>query len=159
MNKHHSESDQTTKNRLRLIKLVKSRLSSSGKAKSADESGNVIYVDCDIFSLEMLNDFLTLSLSDFNQTPYFTFFGFDDADFVNIFAEVLVEGAVLQALASKALIERGREFQISDCGINFEPPSVSELMQTQYSVLIGHHFEKLKNIKNDIKAFGPKKKK
>lgn len=151
--------DNTVRNRNKLIQLVKSRLSSSGKAKSSDKNGNTVYVDCDIFSNDMLNDFLTLSLSDFNQTPYFTFFDFDDADFVTTFAEVLVEGAVLQALASKSLIERGREFQYTDGGLTFDPPSVSELMNTQYSALLSHHFEKLKNIKNDIKVFSSFKKK
>jgi hypothetical protein len=154
-----NKTDQATKNRSKLIQLIKSRLSSSGKMKSTDGNGNTIYVDCDIFSNDMLNDFLTLSLSGFNQTPYFTFFDYDDADFVTTFAEVLVEGAVLQALASKSLIERGREFQINDGGLTFDPPSLSDLMQTQYATLIGHHFDKLKNIKSDIKTFGPFKKK
>lgn len=154
-------SAQAEKNINKLAKLVHSRLFSAGKAKTdrTDGYGNTIYVDANIFSDEMLRDFLTLSLSDFNQTPYFTFFGFDDADFVTTFAEVLVEGAVLQALASRALIERGREFQIKDDGVYLNPPNVSEMLQTQYSTLIGHHFEKLKIIKSEIKNFGPFKKK
>ncbi|CAM6003633.1 unnamed protein product [Sphagnum balticum] len=139
------------KNINKLIKSLRNRLNSSGKAKSSDSYGNVIYVDCDIFSVDMLTTFVATALWDFNQVPYFTFFDFEDSDFVEQFGEVLVEGATLYALASKALIERGREFQITDNGLNFNPPTVSELMQTQYSTLLSHYWEKLKYIKNSLR--------
>lgn len=54
---------------------------------------------------------------------------------------------MLYALASQALLERGREFQTTDNGVTFNPPSISELLNTQYSVLLQHHWEKLKTIK------------
>lgn len=140
-----------TMNINKLIKSLKARLNSAGKAKSADAYGNTVYVDCDIFSIAMLTTFLATALWDFNQVPYFTFFTFDEDDFVNQFGEILVEGATLYALASKALIERGREFQITDNGLSFNPPTVSELMQTQYSTLLAHYWEKLKYIKNSLR--------
>lgn len=139
----------------KLIKSLRARLNSAGKAKSADAYGNTIYVDCDIFSVSMLTTFLATALWDFNQVPYFTYFQFDDEGFVDQFGEILVEGATLYALASKALIERGREFQITDNGLNFNPPTVSELMQTQYSTLLSHYWEKLKYIKNSLRP-GPR---
>lgn len=139
------------KNINKLIKSLRARLNSAGKARSQDAYGNVQYVDCDIFSVDMLTTFLATALWDFNQVPYFTFFQFDETDFVEQFGEILVEGATLQALASKALIERGREFQITDNGLNFNPPSVSELMSTQYNTLLTHYFEKLKMIKNSLR--------
>jgi len=135
----------------KLIKSLRSRLNSAGKARSLDSYGNVIYVDCDIFSVDMLTTFLATALWDFNQVPYFTFFQFDDTDFVEQFGEILVEGATLYSLASKALIERGREFQITDNGLSFNPPTVSELMQTQYSTLLTAYNEKLKYIKNSLR--------
>lgn len=135
----------------KLIKSLKARLNSSGKAKSADSYGNTVYVDCDIFSVDMLGTFIATALWDFNQVPYFTWFTFDDQGFVDQFGEILVEGATLYALASKSLIERGREFQITDNGLNFNPPTVSELMQTQYSTLLSHYWEKLKYIKNSLR--------
>jgi len=134
-----------------LIKSLKMRLNSSGKAKSVDPYGNTVYVDCDIFSVDMLTTFIATALWDFNQVPYFTFFEFDDNDFVKQFGEILVEGATLYALASKSLIERGREFQLTDNGLSFSPPTVSELMQTQYSTLLSHYWEKLKYIKNSLR--------
>lgn len=144
-------SQAATKNINKLIKALKARLNSSGKAKSKDVYGNVIFVDCDIFSIDMLTTFIATALWDFNQVPYFTFFQFDDDNFVEQFGEILVEGATLYALASKALIERGREFQITDNGLNFNPPTVSELMNTQYSTLLAHYWEKLKYIKNSLR--------
>lgn len=146
-----SYSQCATANINKLIKALRARLNSSGKAKASDAYGNTVYVDCDIFSVAMLTTFLATALSDFNQVPYFTFFTFDDDDFVNQFLEILVEGATLYALASKALIERGREFQITDNGLSFTPPSISELMQTQYSTLLSHYWEKLKYIKNSLR--------
>ena len=70
------------KNINKLLKSLKARLNSSGKAKSADSYGNTIYVDCDIFSIDMLVTFLSTALWDFNQVPFFTFFQFDDDNFV-----------------------------------------------------------------------------
>lgn len=144
-------SQDAIKNINKLLKALKARLNSSGKAKSSDEFGNTVYVDCDIFSYDMLVTFLATALWDFNQVPYFTFFQFDDANFVEQFGEILVEGATLYSLASKALIERGREFQLTDNGLNFNPPTVSELMQTQYGALLTHYWEKLKYIKNSLR--------
>lgn len=144
-------SQDAIKNINKLLKSLKARLNSSGKAKSSDAYGNTIYVDCDIFSYDVLTTLLATALWDFNQVPYFTFFQFDDANFVEQFGEVLVEGATLYSLASKALIERGREFQLTDNGLNFNPPTVSELMQTQYGALLTHYWEKLKYIKNSLR--------
>lgn len=139
----------------KLMKSLKARLNSAGKAKSSDSYGNTVYVDCDIFSVDTLTTFIATALWDFNQVPYFTFFKFDDDDFVDQFGEVLVEGATLYALASIALIERGREFTLTDNGLNFNPPTVSELLQTQYSTLLSHYWEKLKYIKNSLRP-GPR---
>jgi hypothetical protein len=144
-------SQAATKNINKLLKSLRARLNSAGKAVSKDAYGNKIYVDCDIFSIDMLVTFLGTALWDFNQTPYFTSFTFDDDAFVEQFGEILVEGATLYALGSKALIERGREFQITDNGLNFNPPTVSELMQTQAGNLLTHYWEKLKYIKNSLR--------
>jgi hypothetical protein len=144
-------SQEATKNINKLVKSLRARLNSAGKAKATDPYGNVVYVDCDIFSTETLVTMIATALWDFNQVPYFTFFQFDDDNFVEQFGEILVEGATLYALASKALIERGREFQLTDNGINFNLPTVSELMMTQYSALLAHYWEKLKYIKNSLR--------
>src|SRR5271170_5465515 len=148
-------SDAAQHNSDTLVALLQSRLRSNGKVKSSDAEGNIIYVDVDIYTKEVLEDFIDLSVSGFNQTPTFTFFSLENSKFVETFAEVLVEGATLYALASQALLERGREFQMSDNGISFDPPNLSELLNTQYSILLVHHWDKLKLIKlSSIVGFG-----
>lgn len=134
----------------RLLKLFKMRLASNGKAKTNDKDGNTIYIDSNIYSTDCLVGFLVLSLSDFNQTPTFTYFTFEDTRCIEFFTEALVSGATLYALASQALIERGREYQMTDNGITFEPPNVSEMLNTQYSSLLVKHSEKVKLIKQYI---------
>ncbi len=135
----------------KLIKTLKARLNASGKSKSTDSFGNIIYVDCSIFSVEMLVTFLANSITLFNEIPHFTFFTFADTFFINQFHDVLVEGAVLMALASQALIERSTEYQITDAGLSFQPPTTSELLNTQYGALLTHNYEKVKFIKNSFK--------
>lgn len=137
----------------KLLSLLRSRLKSSGKRKSIDEHGNSIYVDCDIFANDSLVNFLKLALSEFNQTPHFTSFELADSKFIDQFSEILVEGATLYALSSQALIEKGREYQLSDNGIAVFPPEVSEMLNTQYSTLLTHHWEKLKFVKQHIKDY------
>lgn len=144
-------SQQAIKNINKLLKSLRARLNSSGKSRAKDSFGNVIYVSCDIFSVDMLVTFLATALWDFNQVPYFTDFVFDDDSFIKQFGEVLVEGATLYSLASQALIERGREFTITDNSLNFNPPTVSDLLNTQYNTLLTNYWEKLKYIKNSLR--------
>ena len=137
----------------RLLKLLKLRLASDGKVKSKDINNNIIYVDTCIFNIDKLVGFLVLSLSDFNQTPDFTYFTFEDTRFLEFFSEVLISGATLYALASQVLLEKGREYSFSDNGIIVDPPSVSEILETQYRDLSQLHWEKVKHIKHDIVHF------
>ena len=138
----------------KLLKSLRARLSNDGKAKSFDSFGNVQYISCSIFSVDMLTTFLDTSLMDFNQIPFFTGFTWENSPAIAQFGEIIIEGATLQALASKALLERGREMVINDQGISFTPPSVSELMMTQYSALLSHYWEKVKLVKNSLRPIG-----
>jgi hypothetical protein len=137
----------------KVIKMMKARLNSTGKAKSTDAYGNVIYIDCDIFSVDMLATFAAMSLSKFNTVPYFTFFNWDDGWFFGTagFIEVIADGAVLFAMASQALIEKGREFQMTDNGVSFTPPNVAEMLNTQYGTTLTNYWEQLKYIKNSMR--------
>lgn len=135
----------------KLMKALRARLKSSGKSKKTDVNGNVTYVDCDIFSVDILTTFLVMSLSNFNQIPYFSNYTFDDTWFIDEFLDILVQGATLYSLASQALIERGREFNISDNGIQFTPPTVSEMLNGQYGTLLSSYNENLKYIKNSLR--------
>lgn len=134
-----------------LLKMLRARLNSSGKSLIKDPNGNDMYIDCDIFATDILVTFLSTALEDFNQTPYFTFFQFNDSSFVAQFGAILVEIAAYYAMASASLLERGREYQLQDNSLSFQPPTVSELLNTQYSALLTHCYEKLKYIKNSLR--------
>ncbi len=134
-----------------LIKTLRARLDSQGKAKFKDENGNDIYVDSDIYSVDSLVSFLVWSLERFNEIPHFTLFTFEDTNMMQQFHAILVQGATLIALSSKALLERGREFQLTDNGVQFNPPTVSELMQTEWSTSLANHLQILEMIKKNLK--------
>lgn len=135
----------------KLLKTLRSRLASSGKVQTIAADGSVITNDCDIFSVETLVDFLALSLSEINAVSYFTFFNFDHTNIIDLLHQVIVEGAVIYALGSQSLLERGREWTITDNGISAVVPTVSELMNTQYSQLLTLHFDRVKLIKNSMR--------
>lgn len=134
-----------------LLKSLKRRLKNNGKARRKDEYGNDIYKDCNIFSTDELVTFLCESLSMFNEIPHFTFFTWEDSPIIEQFHNVLVQGALYLALGAQALIERGREFQVNDNGIGFTPPTISELLNTQYSTEMNNWYEKAKLIKANMK--------
>lgn len=135
-----------THNLNKLLKLLQKRLRSKKEVKITDNSS----ANVDVFSDDTLVSFLVLSLSEFNQTPNFTSLTFENKKFVDLCSEILVEGATLYALASQALLERGREFMLKEGGIKFTPPEVSEMLNTQYSILLNNHYEKLKYIKSNF---------
>jgi hypothetical protein len=99
----------------------------------------------------MLVSFLVNSLSDFNQIPFFTFFTYEDTPIIDQFHDILVEGATLMGLASQALIERGREYVINDNGVSFTPPTMSEMLMTQYNSLLTNYYDKIKFIKASMR--------
>lgn len=137
-----------------LLKMLRARLNSVGKRPSQDEHGNITYEDCDIYTVDQLVTFIAQALGMFNETPTFTSFTFDDTPIIEEFHNILVQGALYLALAAQALIERGREFQITDNGIGFTPPTISELLNTQYSSELKSWEDRVKFIKGNCKP-GP----
>jgi len=135
----------------KVIKVVRARLNSAGKAKTTDAYGNVKYIDCDIYTVEQLATFVANSISAFNEIPHTTWFTWEDSSFVDQYLEVLAQHAAVLALASKVMIERGREFDITDNGASFKPPGVSDVLQTQYTTELTNWFEKIKLIKSHMK--------
>jgi hypothetical protein len=134
----------------RLMQILRMRLQSSGVRPTTDGYGNTVYENCNIFTIDEMFAFLCSSLSEFNNTPHFSEFTFED-DIVVDFRDVIVEGAYIMALASKALIEKGREFTISDNGLSYQPPAVADLLNSQMSTLLSAYREKLHYIKANFK--------
>ncbi len=134
-----------------LLKSLRARLKSRGKSKTTDQFGNVIYKDCDVYTVDELVAFLCQALSMFNEIPHFTFFVWEDTPIIEQFHDVLVQGGLYLALAAQALIERGREFTVNDNGIGFTPPTISELLNSQYQKEMDSWYEKVKLIKHNMK--------
>jgi hypothetical protein len=145
-------SQNATKNINKLLWMLKARLNSSGKALIKDQYGNQQMVDCDIYTIPQLTTFLIAGLDAFNMIPFFTDYTFEDTEFFRVFGEIIVRFALIWALASKALIERGREFQINDNGVSFQAPAVSDVLMTQYSNEYNMWKEQANLIKNSMRG-------
>jgi hypothetical protein len=145
-----------------LLKILKMRLRSNGRKPARDQygaftydtDGNLITEECNVFSDEVLVGMLMSSLSEFNMIPFFTTYTFADRIIYTTFATAIIEGAVIFALASQALVEKGREFTISDGGISYQPAALSDLLTNQFGTWLTSHRERLKFIKNSIRP-GP----
>lgn len=140
-------SQNATRNINSLLKTVRARLKSRGMVKRKDEFGNEILKDCDIFSTDELVTFIANSLTFFNSIPTFTFFTFEDTAIIEQFHALIAQHAVIYALASQALIERGSEHQISDQGITYNVPTMSELLNSQYGTEFQQYIDAAKQAK------------
>lgn len=60
------------------------------------------------------------------------------------FTDLIVHGAVITALASKALSECGREFSMQDDKMIFTPPAISSLLMHQWEVESADYDRKVK---------------
>jgi NhaP-type Na+/H+ and K+/H+ antiporter len=87
----------------------------------------------------------------FNEIPYFTDFTFFDSDIIRVYLEVLVQGALIQALSSKALIEKGRESSVQDSGLSYSPSQVSDVLSAQYTTELADYKDKVRYIKNSMR--------
>lgn len=146
-----------------LLKFLKARLRSTGMKPVRDEFGafvtdgygEILTEECDVFSDEILIAFLCQALSEFNSTPFFTAYTFADPVIQTLFYQIIVEGAYVFALASQSILEKGRDFTITDGGINYQPPQLGDFLQTHYGTWLTSYRERLKFIKNSIRP-GPR---
>lgn len=134
-----------------LLAQLKARLKNDLESETIDEYGNIEYTTCSIFTNTELLWFLEGSLSEFNATPHFTDFHFSDEVIYQRYAYVIVEGAFILATAAQMLIEAGKEFNITDNGINFSPPQLSSVLNNELSHFVSNHLNTLKYIKGCIK--------
>ncbi len=146
-----------------MLKFLKARLRSDGRKplRNANGSfvvdgyGQIVTEECNVFSDDILVCFLCQALSEFNMIPFFTAYSFADRIIQTLFVEAIVEGAYIFALASQAIIERGREFIITDGGVSYQPPMLGEFLQSHFGTWLTSYRERLKFIKNSIRP-GPK---
>jgi hypothetical protein len=146
-----------------LLKFLKARLRNDGKKPVRDQFGAIVYdaygdivtEECNVFSDDLLVCFLCQALSEFNMVPFFTSYTFADELIYKLFAAALTEGAYVFATASQALVEKGRDFTISDGGLSYQPPMLGDFLQSHYGTWLTSYRERLKFIKNSIRP-GPK---
>ena len=146
-----------------LLDLLKRRLKNTGVRFVRDQFGSVVYdgygepltEQCNVFTDAELITFLRASLSEFNSIPHFTSFTFADIDFCECsdgrFGHTIATGATLLAMGAQMLIEKGREFVITDNGVSFQPPAVSDILNSQFGTLLSAYREDLRFIKNQFK--------
>lgn len=145
-----------------LLKFLKARLNSTGVKPKVDEfgafvrdvDGNIVEEECNVFTDEALVVFLLQSLSEFNSTPFFTAYTFADRLIYTTFSNLIIEGAYVSAIAAQSIVEKGRDFTISDGGINYTPPQLGDFFQSHYSGFLSSYRERLKFVKNSIRP-GP----
>lgn len=142
-----------------LLKHLKVRLRSDGKKPSRDQYGafitdgygEIVMEECNVFSDEILACFLSSALSEFNMIPFFSSFTFADEIIYKTFSHAITEGAYILALSSQALVEKGRDFTISDGGISYQPPALGDFINGHYQNFMTSYRERLKFIKNSIR--------
>jgi len=146
-----------------LLKYLKCRVRSDGQKPSRDEFGafitdgygELVMEDCPVFTDEILVCFLCQALSEFNMVPFFTSYSFSDQVIKTLFSSAVVEGAYVIALASQALVEKGRDFTITDGGISYQPPQLGDFLQSHFGTWLTAYRERLKFIKASIRP-GPR---
>lgn len=152
-------SSNGVKNILLLMKLLRTRLGSDGVRRKRDQFGRYIldkngqYVlePCNVFATDELYTFLKASLAEFNSIPHFTSFTYNDPHFVNTFQHELTEGAFILAMALQGLREKGREFQMTDDGLSYQPPQIADYLKGYLSDFMTNYRERLKFIKCQMK--------
>lgn len=147
------------KNVTLLMKLLRTRLGSDGVRRKRDRygqylldaKGQYILEPCDVFTTDELYTFLKASLAEFNSMPHFTGFTFNDPSFVNTFQHELTEGAFILAMALQGLREKGREFQMTDDGLSYQPPQIADYIKSYLTDFMNSYRERLKFIKCQFK--------
>lgn len=142
-----------------MLKFLKARLKSDGTKPMRDQFGafvrdgygEIMTEECNVFDNDILIGFLCMSLSEFNMTPFFTAYTFADQTIQTLFAQIIVEGAGIYALAAQSIIEKGRDFSLSDQGISYQPPALGDFLASHYSTWLTSYRERLKYIKNSIR--------
>ena len=135
----------------KLIKILKLKRQSERKQKAKDSCGNVIYIDCDIFSINDLVTALDSSLKRFQGLiPEIEESTFLNGDFCMFFTYPLVLGAMLELLPGKALIEKGTEFTVQDNGISHNLLSLSDLVLKLIEIESYNYREEIKLIRANL---------
>lgn len=110
---------------------------------------NTYLHNCWAFSEDEIDMYLEWGLSAFNAEPTFTNFQWHDLE--DRWLHIIAMGAQVFALYAQGLIEVGREFAITDNGVSFNPPQISNYMQTTASQIMAMWDATKQRIKQNMK--------
>lgn len=136
------------------VELVKARLS-DGIVYTTDQFGNKVEYPSSVYTEDQITSYLEGSVRRFNLFFNKTFDLVDTE--ISRFTDLIVQGAVVTALAAKALSECGREFSTEDAGVVFTPPAISSLLMQQWEVESMDYDRKVKFLlsKYDFSGYEP----
>lgn len=124
--------------------------------QSKDQHGNIVYLDKNSLHDDVLLKLLTSTLEELLAATGKNF-NLNNIDQVIPYTDLLIKGTVVKFLGRQALIEKGREFNISDeqVGISLNPPKVSEVIQKQFEIEFKEYCTQLADLKklNQITYF------
>ena len=137
-----------------MLKKLGARLNNRGVDKIIDyfdEYGKEpVIQETRIFKEDVLMIFLEASLSKLNMLLNFKNpLTFIDDRAVRL-EDLIIQGALLQALSSHALFECGREFVTNDSGVAFNPPKVSKMLMDQWTYEHRDYMEKIRIVRCDL---------
>lgn len=126
----------------KLVELVKTRV-------SPDHIPNAL--EGEVFPKEDIESALTLSLSAFNMHEPVTYLKITDEENMEQLADILVTYAAYVLLFKEALLQRGREFMISDNGVDLVPPPLGPFLMDAARDLQNNWFNQVRSIKNNTR--------
>lgn len=104
---------------------------------------------CEIFSDSQLLSYIDLGLMSVNSHPTWTFYTLDSVprDWYNC----IVLGAYVYALNAQGLVERARNFNISDQGVSYTPPDLPGHFQSLAQLMDAKFLAEKERIKANVK--------
>ena len=125
---------------------VKDKLHAMTRTMLKDADGNA---SCQEYSDDEIDMYVELSLAAFNAHPTFTAFNY--AHLQPRWLDIITKGATVWALYADGLIQVSREFVITDNGISFQPPPITDRMYQYAAALLAHYEKELDLIKSNFK--------
>ena len=104
---------------------------------------------CEIFGDSQLLSYIDLGLMDVNSHPTFTYYDINSVprDLYNC----IVKGAYVFAIDAQGLVERARNFNITDQGVSYTPPDLPGHFQTLSQMVRAEYQAEKEKIKANVR--------
>lgn len=107
-----------------IVTALRSRLSDFGTKREIDTNGHVVITMSEVFSEDELIGFTSVAAM---QAKWIK-----SGLSLDRYKAFVFQAALVAALGSKSLAERGREYKMSDNGIEYQSPTLSVVLMEQY---------------------------